>query len=61
MYDIDKYKTGEVADIIGVHIRTLQKWDNDGFFKAKRTITGRRYYLSSDIDKLTEVILNKYR
>ena len=38
------YKPGEFAKLIGVHIKTLQKWDNEGKLKAHRTPTNRRFY-----------------
>lgn len=38
------YKPNEFARLIGVSIKTLQRWDNSGIFKAFRTPTNRRYY-----------------
>ena len=38
------YKPGEFAKLIGVHIKTLQKWDKEGKLKAHRTPTNRRFY-----------------
>lgn len=38
------YKSGEFSKMIGVHIKTLQKWDNEGKLKAYRTPTNRRFY-----------------
>lgn len=38
------YKIGEMAEKLGVTVRTLQKWDKSGKFVAKRTPTNRRYY-----------------
>lgn len=38
------YKSGEFAELLGVHIKTLQGWDKDGVLKAFRTPTVRRYY-----------------
>lgn len=37
-------KPKEFAKLVGVTVKTLQRWDNDGKFKAHRTPTGRRYY-----------------
>lgn len=34
----------EFAKLIGVHIKTLQRWDREGTLKAFRTKTNRRYY-----------------
>ena len=38
------YKINEMSQKLGVSIKTLQRWDNSGKLKAKRTPTGRRYY-----------------
>lgn len=38
------YKPKEMADLIGVSVPTLQRWDRDGVLKAHRTPTNRRYY-----------------
>ena len=37
------YKPGEFAKLIGVHIKTLQKWDKEGKLKAHRTPANRRF------------------
>lgn len=41
---------GEAAAIIGFSVKTLQRWDQAGHFKAHRTPGGRRYYLRSELD-----------
>ena len=38
------YKPKEMADKLNVSVRTLQRWDNSGKLRAKRTPTNRRYY-----------------
>lgn len=38
------YKPNEFADLIGVSIKTLQRWDAAGKLPAFRTPTDRRYY-----------------
>ena len=38
------YKPQEFAEMIGVSIKTLQRWDNAGKLKAYRSPTDRRYY-----------------
>ena len=38
------YKPKEMADLIGVSVPTLQRWDREGVLKAHRTPTNRRYY-----------------
>ena len=37
-------KPKDFAEKIGVTVKTLQNWDNDGILKAQRTPTNRRYY-----------------
>lgn len=41
---MNNYKPHEFADMIGVSVKTLQRWDNNGILKAYRTPTNRRYY-----------------
>ena len=36
------YKRKEFAEMLGVTVKTLQRWDNDGKLKAFRTPTDRR-------------------
>lgn len=37
-------KPKEMAERLGITVRTLQKWDRQGILKAQRTPTNRRYY-----------------
>lgn len=37
-------KLKDMADKLGVSIKTLQRWDREGILVAKRTPTNRRYY-----------------
>lgn len=37
-------KPKDFAEKIGVTVKTLQNWDNDGTLKAQRTPANRRYY-----------------
>ena len=41
---MEVYKPGEFAKLIGVHIKTLQKWDREGVLVSHRTPTNRRFY-----------------
>ena len=41
---MSNYKPQEFAEMIGVSVKTLQRWDNEGKLKAYRTPTNRRYY-----------------
>lgn len=42
--NITNYKPKDFAELIGVSVKTLQRWDNQGILKANRTPTNRRYY-----------------
>ena len=41
---ITNYKPKDFAELVGVSVKTLQRWDREGILKAKRTPTNRRYY-----------------
>ena len=41
---ITNYKLKDFAELLGVSVKTLQRWDRDGILKANRTPTDRRYY-----------------
>ena len=42
--NITNYKPKDFAELLGVSVKTLQRWDRDGTLKANRTPTDRRYY-----------------
>lgn len=42
--NITNYKPKDFAELLGVSVKTLQRWDRDGILKANRTPTNRRYY-----------------
>lgn len=44
------YSIQKAAQQLGVHPKTLQRWDRDGVLVARRTGTNRRYYLQEQID-----------
>lgn len=46
------YKPGEFAKAVGVSVKTLQRWDNEGILKADRTPGGRRQYTAWHIIEL---------
>ena len=41
---ITNYKPKDFAELLGVSVKTLQRWDREEILKAKRTPTDRRYY-----------------
>ncbi|MEO1428435.1 MAG: IS607 family transposase [Cyanobacteria bacterium J06633_8] len=43
------YKPHEFAKLIGVSVKTLQRWDNQGKLPAKRTPSNYRYYTDDDL------------
>ena len=42
--NVTNYKPKDFGEIIGVSVKTLQRWDWEGILKAYRTPTNRRYY-----------------
>ena len=42
--NITNYKPKDFAELLGVSVKTLQRWDRDGILKANRSLTDRRYY-----------------
>lgn len=41
---MSNYKPQEFAKLIGVSVKTLQRWDREGKLKAYRYPSNRRYY-----------------
>ena len=42
--NITNYKPKDFAELLGISVKTLQRWDREGILKANRTPTNRRYY-----------------
>ena len=42
--NITNYKPKDFAELLGVSVKTLRRWDREGSLKANRTPTDRRYY-----------------
>ena len=42
--NITNYKPKDFAELLGVSVKTLQRWDREGILKANRTPTDRRDY-----------------
>ena len=51
---MNTYKPQDFAEMIGVSVKTLQHWDNDGKLKAFRTPTDRRYYTHKQLLEFTK-------
>ena len=47
---MNTYKPKDFAKMLGVTVRTLQKWDVAGKLKAFRTPTNRRFYTQEQLD-----------
>ena len=41
---ITNYEPKDFAELLGVSVKTLQRWDRDNILKAKRIPTDRRHY-----------------
>jgi len=54
------YKIKEVADMVGVTVRTLHHYDQAGLLKpGSVTTTGYRLYSDSDIERLQHILFFK--
>ena len=47
-----RYRLHEFADIAGVSVKTLHRWDKSGKLKALRTQGGHRFYDDSHVLKI---------
>lgn len=48
---MNAYNVREFAHLVGVSVKTLQRWDREGRLVAGRTITNRRVYTDEDLAK----------
>jgi predicted site-specific integrase-resolvase len=51
---MNTYKPQDFSEMIGVSVKTLQRWDNDGKLKAYLTPTDRRYYTHKQLLDFTQ-------
>ena len=42
-------RTGEAAKLLGISKQTLIAWEQKGYIKCYKTLTGQRFYTSKDI------------
>lgn len=54
MDNMVSYKPKDFARLLGVSVRTLQRWDNQGILKAYRTPKNRRYYTHGQYEEYME-------
>ncbi|MBS4536321.1 MerR family transcriptional regulator [Clostridium sp. D2Q-14] len=60
MNEKKRFSIGEIANLTGVSIRTLQYYDNIGLVPLNKELTnGRRFYDESDLAKLQQVLFYK--
>lgn len=51
MQTLKRYSVAQFAQLIGVSVKTLQRWDRLGILTAGRTVTGRRVYTEAHLQK----------
>ena len=52
------YRPNEFADLVGVSVKTLHRWDSSGKLKPLRTIGGHRYYTDEHINQIKGIVKN---
>ena len=57
--NITNYKPKDFAELLGVSVKTLQRWDREGILKANRTPTDRRYYTYDQYLQFKGMILHE--
>lgn len=48
----DGYRIGEAADLLGVRVETVRRWERDGKVKAIRTLGGQRLIPADEVARL---------
>jgi molybdopterin-binding protein len=48
----DDYRIGEAAEILGVRVETLRRWERAGKLRTSRTAGGQRLVAASEVAKL---------
>ena len=48
----DAYRIGEAADMLGVRVETLRRWERNGKLTTERTSGGQRLVAASEIARL---------
>ena len=48
----DTYRIGEAAEILGVRVETLRRWERDGKLKTQRTGGGQRLVAAKEVARL---------
>ena len=56
---MNKYiSIGEAAQMLGVSMQTLRRWDKEGKLRAERTPSGHRRYLAADVATFNPLGIN---
>lgn len=50
----ERYGIREFADMVGVSMNTLRRWDREGILVAGRTPTNRRVYTEAHLQQVLE-------
>jgi len=53
---VNEYKIGEVADSLGITIRTIRYYEEEGLLQPLRTDGGTRYYHQTHISRLKSIL-----
>ena len=48
----DAYRIGEAAELLGVRVETLRRWEREGKLKASRTSGGQRMVPATEVARL---------
>jgi molybdopterin-binding protein len=48
----ETYRIGEAAELLGVRVETLRRWELDGKLKVRRTSGGQRLVLATEVARL---------
>jgi molybdopterin-binding protein len=48
----DDYRIGEAAEILGVRVETLRRWERDGKLRTTRTAGGQRLVSAAEVARL---------
>ena len=48
----DSYRIGEAAELLGVRVETLRRWERDGKLRTMRTSGGQRRVPAAEVARL---------
>ncbi len=53
------YTSGQAAELLGVSVRTLRRWDKEGKLRVKYTPAGHRRFSEAEIERLRVFVRKK--